>query len=91
MSHGIGTFLLFCFFPIYCFVNATGAGLQLVDRGHGIDDALTVGDPLLLLLLLPAHLFRIKDGLIHVKSHADDDLDADGGKQVLVNASPVIL
>ncbi len=85
MSHGIGAF---CFLFVYCFVNSTGAGLQLVDRGHGIDDALTVGDPL---LLLPAHLFRIKDGLIHVKSHADDDLNADGGKQVLVNASPVIL
>ena len=36
-------------------------------------------------------LLRIEDGLVHVERHADDDLDADGGEQVLVYASPVIL
>lgn len=62
----------------YGFVNASSAECYRA----GIDERLTV----------TAHLqIRDENGLIHVERHADDDLDSDSGKQVLVNASPVIL
>jgi hypothetical protein len=37
------------------------------------------------------HHFRDENGLVQVERHADDDLDADSGKQVFMNAGPVIL
>lgn len=64
---------------IYGFVDASGSsGCYRA----GIDERL---------MAAATHHFRDENGLVQVERHADDDLDADSGKQVFMNAGPVIL
>lgn len=62
-------------------MDAAGVRVELIKRG--IVERLPVSDV--------GHLFWFKDGLIHVERQSNNDLDANGCKQVLVNASSVIL
>ena len=66
---------------IYGFVDASGCCYCAGIDGRLMAAAATT----------TTHQFRYEHNLVQVERHADDDLDADSGKQVFVNASPVIL
>lgn len=68
---------------IYGFVNASGSNCCYC---AGIDERLMATAA-----ATPTHQFREENSLVQVERHADDDLDADSGKQVFMNAGPVIL
>ena len=67
---------------IYGFVNGSGSNRCYC---AGIDERLMAT------AATPTHQFREENSLVQVERHADDDLDADSGKQVFMNAGPVIL
>ena len=68
---------------IYGFVNGSGSNRCYC---AGIDERLMATAA-----ATTTHQFREENSLVQVERHADDDLDADSGKQVFMNAGPVIL